>query len=241
MAAKKRKKGLRRAKKRGSATRPKKRATPRKSKKRSPARKRRSARREAVGGPRRARRMRALPVTPVLSGPSWVARFPGSRSTADLNPTFGAAVDAFIAAMRAGGATVQVSATFRPPERAYLMHFCWQIAGGLDERQVPPKQGVDINWAHPTHEESVAAARAMVQGYGMVHRAALTSRHTERRAVDMTITWNGDLAIRTAAGATRTISSLPRTGANMELHAVGLGYGVIKLVSDPPHWSEDGR
>jgi hypothetical protein len=171
-----------------------------------------------------------------------VARFPGSRSTADLSPTFGPAVDAFIAAMRAGGAAVQVSSTFRPPERAYLMRFCWMIANDLiAESAVPPKPGVDIDWVHPTHEKSVAAARAMVQGYGMAHIAALTSRHTEKRAVDMTITWNGNLAIRTAAGVARTISSVPRTGANTELHAVGASYGVVKLVSDPPHWSEDGH
>ena len=186
--------------------------------------------------------MRALAITRELSGPSWVARFPGSRSTADLSPTFGPAVDAFIAAMRAGGAAVHVSSTFRPPERAYLMRFCWLIANGLiDESEVPPKQGVDIDWVHPTHEQSVTAARAMVQGYGMAHIAALTSRHTEKRAVDMTITWNGNLAIRTAAGIARTISSVPRSGANTELHAVGASYGVVKLVSDPPHWSEDGH
>lgn len=186
--------------------------------------------------------MRELAVAAALSGPAWVAQFPGSRSTADLNPTFGAAVDAFIAAMRAGGASVHVSATLRPPERAYLMHFCWLIANDqIDEHDVPPHPGVEINWVHPTHQESVDAARAMVNGYGLVHVAALRSRHTEQRAVDMTIGWNGSLAVETADGATRIISSLPRTGANPELHAVGLSYGVVKLLSDLPHWSDDGH
>jgi hypothetical protein len=26
-----------------------------------------------------------------------------------------------------------------------------------------------------------------------------------------------------------------------DLHALGATYGVIKLVSDPPHWSDDGH
>jgi len=34
----------------------------------------------------------------------------------------------------------------------------------------------------------------------------------------------------------------PRTGAgNTALHGVGAGYGVHKIVSDPPHWSDDGH
>ena len=36
-------------------------------------------------------------------------------------------------------------------------------------------------------------------------------------------------------------SASPRSGANKQLQAVGAGYGVIKLKSDPPHWSSDGH
>lgn len=234
----------RRAKKRKTASGPKKRSTTHRAKKRAPARKR--TKKAPSGAPRRRVGARALPpalpLARTLSGASWVAEFPGSRSTADLTPAFGTAADAFIAAMRTAGATVQISSTFRPPERAYLMHFCWLIAREeIDERTVPPKEGVDIEWAHSTHAESVAAARAMVQGYQLVHIAALSSRHTEKRAVDMSIAWSGDLSIRSSTGATKVISSVPRTGANTELHAVGLTYGVVKLLSDPPHWSDDGH
>ncbi len=28
---------------------------------------------------------------------------------------------------------------------------------------------------------------------------------------------------------------------NSDLYSVGASYGVIKLISDPPHWSDDGR
>ena len=83
------------------------------------------------------------------SGSVWVGRFPGSRSTADLTPGFGQAVEKFIRSMTAARATVRISATFRPPERAYLMHYAWEIAREHgDPTQVPSMPGVNIEWAH---------------------------------------------------------------------------------------------
>jgi hypothetical protein len=38
-----------------------------------------------------------------------------------------------------------------------------------------------------------------------------------------------------------TVTSAPRNGGNASLQQVGQSYGVIKLVSDPPHWSTDGH
>jgi hypothetical protein len=47
---------------------------------------------------------------------------------------------------------------------------------------------------------------------------------------------------RDASGKIVTIETTPRTGAdNKRLHAVGATYGVIKLVSDRPHWSDTGH
>jgi len=63
----------------------------------------------------------------------------------------------------------------------------------------------------------------------------------EGRAVDVDIAWNGTLTIAGANGQNVGIASTPRDGSNTELHAVGAGYGVHKLVSDPPHWSDDGH
>ena len=81
----------------------------------------------------------------------------------------------------------------------------------------------------------------MVAGYGIVFRPALNSRHTEGRAIDMSIAWLGDLVIDRADGESITVTSAPRTGANSSLQMVAASYGVIKLVSDPPHWSVDGH
>ena len=107
--------------------------------------------------------------------------------------------------------------------------------------------GVDIQWVHidsdgnPDPTASVLAATQMVGGYGIVFKPALTSRHTEGMAIDMSISWQGNLAIRNAAGDPVVITSSPRNGSNSDLWSAGETYGVIKLSTDPPHWSSDGH
>jgi len=81
----------------------------------------------------------------------------------------------------------------------------------------------------------------MMAGYQIQFPAALESRHTQRRAIDMTIGWQGTLNIRDFNGQTHAISSSPRNGSNPDLIKVGATFGVIKLASDPPHWSDDGH
>ena len=176
------------------------------------------------------------------SGPQWCARYPGSVLTKDLLPDFRDRVDAFISVMKNGGASVSIGATFRPPERAYLMHYCCMTAdSGQDPAAVPPMAGVNILWAHGSYAESKDAASAMKQGYGIQFPAALVSRHTQRRAIDMTISWSGTLNIRDFNGVLHHIAPNPANGSNAELIAVGQSFGVIKLITDPPHWSDDGH
>jgi hypothetical protein len=171
-----------------------------------------------------------------------VQRFPGSKSPDDLQGDFKSAAQAFLNALSDAGASVTISATFRPPERAYLMHYAWAIAHGeISPRDVPPMPGVDIGWVHSSGADSRAAAQEMVEAYGMAFTAALHGRHMEGRAIDMSIAWSGTLNIKNKQGQTVSIATTPRGGANTRLHAVGASYGVIKLVSDPPHWSDDGH
>lgn len=189
-----------------------------------------------------------------LSGAQWVGRFPTSASTDDLEQPFRSNAEAFINAMRVAGATVLVSATLRPPERAYLMHWCWKISKqNANPQQVPASSGVSIEWAHNdasgaySETASRAAATAMVNGYGMQNlqiAPALNSKHIQGVAIDMSISWSGNLTINNASGTAVTITSSPRTGMNTDLAAVGATYGVIKFVggdSDKPHWSDDGH
>ncbi len=57
----------------------------------------------------------------------------------------------------------------------------------------------------------------------------------------MTIGWNGTIKVKDRQGKAREVGA-PRSGdTNPDLLGIGAGYGVIKLVSDPPHWSDDGR
>ncbi|MFQ5471834.1 MAG: hypothetical protein ACE5FA_02960, partial [Dehalococcoidia bacterium] len=184
------------------------------------------------------------------SGKQWVPRFPTGRTTASLAQPFRSNVIKFITAMEAAGANVSISATRRPEKRAWLMHYSFRIGQkGLDPTTVPAKEGVDICWVHygpdgtPDLAASKAAALSMTikdGGYNIAFLPSLTSRHISGNAIDMTISWTGNLVIRNASNQNVTINTLPRSGSNTKLHEVGATYFVKKLVSDPPHWSDTG-
>ena len=184
---------------------------------------------------------------PTPSGASWVSQFPTSNRVDDLVEPFRTSVQKFLAALQQAGASISIAATFRPPERAYLMHFSYLVSKGMDPSTVPAQDGVDIDWAHldddgnPDPAAAKAGALAMVSGYGIVFAPALVSRHTQGLAIDMDISWNGTLNVAQANGTKISILSVPRTDANKDLQKVGAGYAVIKLVTDPPHWSSDGH
>jgi hypothetical protein len=171
-----------------------------------------------------------------LSGAQWVARFPGSASLSDLESSFSAKVKAFISAMELAGGSVAISATFRPKERAYLMHYCVKIAKkNIAAADVPELEGVAINWVHPTDEQSVAAAKAMKEGYNIAYPPAYPTHHSDKLAIDMTITNILSKTMKDANGIDVEIKS------DTDLHKVGASYGVIKLVVDAPHWSDNGH
>jgi hypothetical protein len=122
------------------------------------------------------------------------------------------------------------------------MHWCYSVAKELvSPTKVPKMDGVDIDWDHGDDAKSRKAAQQMVKAYAIKHEPALASRHTERKAIDMDISWTGTLKVKKADGTEVSIGA-PETGAENEtLHGVGKSYGVIKLKSDPPHWSSDGH
>jgi hypothetical protein len=178
-----------------------------------------------------------------ISGPEWCARFPGSHSFEDLHPEWRGKVLAFVSALERGGASVEVQATLRPPERAYLMHWCWMIANlSQAPAAVPLMDGVAIDWAHRGDARAArAAAAAMADRFGLQYLPSLASRHIFGRAIDMTISWNGRLSVRDYDGNVHYVLTEPRNGTNPELAKIGATFGVIKLASDPPHWSDDGH
>ncbi|HAU4884635.1 TPA: hypothetical protein F3L15_11505 [Aeromonas hydrophila] len=177
-----------------------------------------------------------------MSGEKWVSRYPTSKSIDDLELGFSNNVRKFISAIESAGGQVRISATYRPVERAYLMHYCWRIAKeGFAPDKVPKIQGVNIDWEHnnesgiPDKQAAIMAAKKMVAAYNIIYKPSLTSRHTEKKAIDMTITGVRGLFIKTNNGKLIEIKN------SDDLHRVGASYNVFKLVSDPPHWSVDGR
>jgi peptidoglycan hydrolase-like protein with peptidoglycan-binding domain len=182
----------------------------------------------------------AAPGAAGLSGARWwhanQGRYPNSASLDSLAEGFRDKARRFVAALRAAGATVRVSSTRRNRIRAHLMHYSWRVAKGqVAPGDVPAITGLDIEWDHGDLATSRAAAREMVRLFGIVFKPSLTSNHVQGTAVDMTITRPGTMSVVDAAGRTINVST------NAALHHVGGSYGVLKLASDPPHWSANGR
>lgn len=189
---------------------------------------------------------RAREASVKLSGADWFrrnqARFPNSDRVADLAPAFAAHVTQFLTALANAGTIVRISSTRRNRIRAWLMHYAWQVShGAVAAADVPDEPEAGILWDHGDDTRSVAAAAEMVRLFAIRFKPSLTSNHIAGLAIDMTITWSGPIEIVDAAGAKHAIDQ-PRNGnENGVLHTVGGSYGVRKLLSDPPHWSVDGR
>jgi hypothetical protein len=181
-----------------------------------------------------------------LSGAAWwhanQANYPNSSKLADLASPFREKAMRFIAALEAAGADVSVTSTLRNPIRAYLMHYSGTVANGTDApAAVPAKAGCPIVWDHGNLAQSKTGAQEMYTLFNIKFPASLTSLHIQGQAVDMTISWSGTLSIVDANGKTHTLGA-PRSGeTNSGLHAVGATYGVLKLLSDAPHWSSTGH
>jgi hypothetical protein len=191
---------------------------------------------------------------PAITNPSGAAwwrhnqsRYPNSRDMAALDPSFRDRVSLFVAALRAGGASVVITSTLRSPIRAYLMHYAWLVANRqIEPSRVPHRDGVVIDWDHGDDKASARGGQEMVDLAHMAHIASLTSNHTRGLAIDMNIIWRGDLFLKvpgTALVRLWKIDSLPRTGSgNRDLHAIAAErFQVRKLASDAPHWSSNGR
>jgi hypothetical protein len=166
----------------------------------------------------------------------------------DLDSDFAGKIQKFIDALTEAGLPPTISATKRPAERAYLMHWSWRIVKeNYNAQNIPARDGININWWHGDAEKSKKAAQEMVDTYRTAHAdiaPSLTSRHIEGKAIDMDTYWSGDLKIKKADGTEVTITSDPRSGANPDLIAVGATYGAIhykNAAKDVPHWSTDGK
>ncbi|BAY09050.1 peptidoglycan-binding domain-containing protein [Calothrix sp. NIES-2098] len=177
-----------------------------------------------------------------LSGAHWVDSFPTSKLISDLASPFRQRVEAFQKSLIDAGCQVIVTATHRPKERAYLMHYAARIyRQEIAAKYVPSMAGVNIEWEHYTNAGSVQAANEMLDAYGIGgNPVSLNSRHIQRLAIDWNVTWNGKINIRDGNGRMVAVGDPPNAALNRTLWNVGSTYGVYKLSNDPPHWSVDG-
>ena len=184
---------------------------------------------------------------PQLSGAAWwhanQAKYPNSEKVDDLEPKFRAKVKAFLAALAEAGIHPNIESTRRSKERAYLMHYCWEMAKRhTPPEKVPPYPGIKIVWDHGDAAKSKKAAQEMVDLFGMDYMASLTSNHIKGLAIDMKFYWKGTLKIREEGRGGRGNQGHAPQRPGQPFDASGRhSYGVVKLVGDAPHWSVDGR
>ena len=183
-----------------------------------------------------------------LSGVAWFSanqkKYAFSKKLSDLDSGFQKKTNKFITALKTAGARVDILTTRRSKTRAQIMRMAWDVA----TRKVDPDKarkisGVNIDWDHGDNKASIKAAKDLVSKkcFNIGYRPSLTSLHILGKAIDMKISWSGELKIKDTKGKEVVIKSKPANGTNKELHAVGKGYGVIKLVGDPNHWSINGH
>src|SRR5262249_13188108 len=148
---------------------------------------------------------------------------------------------AFIKALEDAGAKVSVKSTRRDAKRAYLFHWSWKIAlGKAQPSAATAMAGVDIEWDHGDLAKSKAGAQEMVDGFGLAVppksnvAPSLTSNHIAGKAIDMDITWTGELKVKKKDGSEVSVTYLADPNANSALHTVGESYGVKKLKTDAP-------
>ena len=204
-----------------------------------------------------------------LSGPGWADRFPQSHVIDTLVGTFKKDVIKFKDAMQKAGIHVSVISTFRPRERAYLMHYTWLIRfKDLSPADVPPfkpegnQEPVDICWLHYNKSGGIDMAASVKAAIQLEEKLGIDptltespkedSNHTKGLAIDMTTTWSATtIAIVDGNGHTVKIDTNPHTGLNLQLMAVGKTYGVIHFCyqtctknvpgGDKNHWSVNGH
>ncbi len=189
---------------------------------------------------------------PINSGVFWVtwanSNAKDSDKIEDLEAPFKEKAAAFIKALEDAGAVVTISATKRSARSAYLFHWAWKISLGQCKPTDPGvMSGVDIRWDHGDDAKSKAAAREMVQGFGLVvppastNPPSLTSKHISGEAIDMNIVWAGVIKVKKKDGTEQQVVFANNANLNTNLHIVGASYGVKKLKTDAPHWSSDGH
>lgn len=184
------------------------------------------------------------------SGANWVRiadqnGWSNTTAFSALDASWGPRAEAFVTGLRSAGAQVRVTAGLRHPNRAFLMHYAWGVAHG----QYTPAQanaacrgrGIEIEWDHGAQAASRAAAQALVNAFGLVRQASITSNHIRGLAMDIDI--SGLPASITMNGKTYTTQrGASGSAAAASVAPIGRDMGVIWFGGgDYVHWSQNGR
>jgi hypothetical protein len=201
-----------------------------------------------------------------LSGPHWKAiadeRWGGATpNISDLEAGFAGDLQGFLDMLAANGITYKFASGLRPPQRAYLFHWCVKVwKGTVAPKDVPAMAGVDIIWDHGNDATSRKAAEELADEFDLVGVAALHSNHETGTAMDMAFNFTGnpnneityqldgktvtrklkvdDEAVTSRKNKGRVISNI----ANRELSKAGADFGVKRVIdNDIVHWSRTGR
>ena len=201
-----------------------------------------------------------------LSGPHWKAiadaRWGGAvPNISELQASFGSDLQRFIDMLAANSIIVKPQSGVRPPERAYLFHYCVKVwKGKIKPKDVPAMAGVDIIWDHGDDAVSRAAAEQLADVFELVGVAALKSNHSAGTAMDMVMNFTGnttntieyehngrtvrrrikvdDEARHDRKNRGKVISNI----AGRELTKAGNDFGIKRAIdNDIVHWSRTGR
>jgi hypothetical protein len=235
----------------------------------------------AASGPPSAAAAPATPVAPKateddakkakrLSGKHWQSiaseKWPESSRVEDLSDEFRPNAQTFIAMLKDNKIEVEVSSTKRPAERAYLYHYCLEVAAGrVGPADVPKLATVDIEWDHGDGDKSKTAAKEMADAFGLVGVAAYPSNHSGGKAIDMKMNFSGNVKdgknaitykvsptdkdaltreLKVDDEATIGVSARGKRITDIgsrELSKAGKDFGVIRAINnDIVHWSLNG-
>ncbi len=173
-------------------------------------------------------------------------------------------IEALLTQLEAEGAEVYLASTVRSRERGYLMWGAFSLSRARDQADLERRLArvedrnrawglnIDIRWRHPDGWEATRdAARRMADSYDVVYateRGARSSNHYGADAADLiALDLPRRLTLTAPDGATRSfdlsdpdeprdLSLTPRLIAWIEAH-----WGLKKLRSDYPHWSDARR
>ena len=177
-----------------------------------------------------------------VSGSHWYNRFMFSTDLNDLAEPFCSNVKKFVNFLKSEGFTVRVNTTHRPDARGYLMYYSTMISrGNIDPNNVPPWEGVNIDWSHGGNKEKAKKAAIEMHALYQVGNNPIArpgrSNHNPAKAlaVDMKISGIDGKTIK-INGKKFIVNTLA------DLAPVGREFGVFWFGNgDKPHWSHDGH